>query len=59
LRDDGVVVADHAREELVAGLQLLDQVVADFLLHGARLAAVGLPQIAERLNLRRHESIVL
>ena len=35
LRDNGVVVADDAREEPLAGAQLRDQIVADFLVHAA------------------------
>ena len=47
---DGVVVADDAGEERLAGLQLPNQVVANLLLDRARLRAAMLPQLAERLN---------
>ena len=49
LRDDRLVVADDAGEQRLAGLQLADEVVADFLLDRPR-AIAGLPQIAEGLQ---------
>ena len=48
LRDDRVVVADDAGEQRLAGLQLADEVVADFLLDRSR-AAAG-PRAARRAS---------
>ena len=57
LRDDGVVVADDAGEERLAGAQLANQVVADFGLDGAPRDAAGLdvfPKCAEGCRLGVH-----
>ncbi len=50
LRDDRFVVADDAREQRFARLQLAHEVVADFLFDGAGLRTDALAQFAERLG---------
>src|SRR5262245_4601147 len=59
LRNDGVVVADDAGKQRVAGLQLADQVVADLLLDRTHLRSTLPPKFTQGSNDVRHEAIVL
>ncbi len=58
LRDDRVVVPDDAGEQPFSRLELPDEIVPDFLLDRPRQGTAALPQVAERLNGVRHESIL-
>src|SRR5690606_15977002 len=61
LRDDGVVIADDAGKQGVAGLQLADQVVADFLFDRRDRRSPGLAltsKLAECLGAVSHAPIL-
>jgi glycerophosphoryl diester phosphodiesterase len=57
LRDDGFVEPDDSGKELVAGLQLPNEIIANFLLDRTRVRARS-PQVTERFNWGSHEPIL-
>jgi hypothetical protein len=57
LWDDGFVEPDDAGEQRFAGLELPDEIIANFLLDRARRRA-GSTQVTERFNWGSHEPIL-